>query len=401
MNKLEFINKNFKNVNLVIGNGFDLYNGLKTQYKDFVEQNKEVYENIVKLFSSNTLLMNIGNINDTAKSLIMNDLNLFDFIWTFKILEKKDNGIDSFNSIEWNDIESYLLDLVTNNDKEKNSNKEYNIITFDDIFKIYKSNDSLDGVKDIYNSYLANLIKEYIKNYPDSNLDDDFNSDIKLMKKGNVTKEAFMNFLLSDLKMFEKRFGEYIKNESLKYNNINIQDRISKIVDVNNITQIDSFNYDFFHNQELDSKINHINGDLTCPIFGTMQAVKPNDSKYIFSKTYRRLENLCGSEISCVKNKYQDVIVFGHSLNEQDYSYFFTLFNELKFDNLNETNKIAFAYTIYRKEIKSSIERNLRRNIAKLFEAYAQYIGRTSKTDGTSLFDELVLKNRVFLYCID
>ena len=41
MDKSEFI-KSLQKVKIVIGNGFDLYCGLKTKYKDYFDHNKDM-----------------------------------------------------------------------------------------------------------------------------------------------------------------------------------------------------------------------------------------------------------------------------------------------------------------------------------------------------------------------
>ena len=65
--KREIINE-LKNVKLVIGNGFDLYCGLKTSYSDYFNNDSSKNEKLEELVSgfSKTTTMNLNFSLDTA-----------------------------------------------------------------------------------------------------------------------------------------------------------------------------------------------------------------------------------------------------------------------------------------------------------------------------------------------
>lgn len=185
--------------------------------------------------------------------------------------------------------------------------------------------------------------------------------------------------LFEQLKEYEKRFGEYIKYQ--QNNHEDYCDRakllVEKMLDKRNddiVTYINTFNYSGL--SFLCSNIWHINGDNYNPIFGIdLPGESPVDKKYRHTKTYRRLQ-LSGKEVYYPKNKkYNKDIVYGHSLNEQDYSYFFSLFNILNLNNErfynNNTGKyIEFVYNKYGGKSSEEVRQEIVSRVLKMFYAY-------------------------------
>ena len=161
-------------------------------------------------------------------------------------------------------------------------------------------------------------------------------------------------FFYTELKRYEKLFGKYIY--SIQHNSTNYTSNakaiISSLLDKNNndeVSYINTFNYSDL--SFINKDIWHINGDYDMPIFGVdYPEIGPEKiNKYRFTKTYRRLE-LTGKDSYYPKQKdFGKVVVFGHSLTPQDYSYFFSLFNSLKFGTDRNGNRrgyyIEFAYS--------------------------------------------------------
>ena len=156
---------------------------------------------------------------------------------------------------------------------------------------------------------------------------------------------AIDEILYIQLKEYELRFGLYIKNlqsESDSYSS-NAAALIDTIAGQDDISYLTTFNYSSF---PFNGDVWHINGDVDNPIFGVDYSnVNPNRlGKYHYSKTYRRLE-LSGKDLYLPKKKdYRKVVVFGHSLNAQDYNFFFSLFNAMKFGS-DRSDKLR-GYTI-------------------------------------------------------
>ena len=95
---------------------------------------------------------------------------------------------------------------------------------------------------------------------------------------------------------------------------------------------------------------------------------------------------------------FNNLIVYGHSLNQQDYSYFLPIFDALDFYNRNSKSSITFGYSYYKLENKTIdeskiIEKNkLSSGIAELFAAYEDY---NPKYTDKRLLDSLMLQGRV------
>ena len=134
-----------------------------------------------------------------------------------------------------------------------------------------------------------------------------------------------------------------------------------------------------------NKKINHINGDTLAPIFGvsnTDSSLDSNPNTILFTKTQRRI-NQDTSNILPYDSRENTVraIVFGHSLNRQDYDYFSYIFTLLKFNTL-DTNKmgiIEFKFYVYDDSRRAEICGNLSKSIQNLIEYYEKNVcGRDS-----------------------
>lgn len=88
---------------------------------------------------------------------------------------------------------------------------------------------------------------------------------------------------------------------------------------------------------------------------------------------------LYGNESYYPKRKdYSRILVFGHSLNEQDYSYFYALFNNLKLGTDRSGNRrgyyIEFVYSKYGDKTSAEARKELISRVLKLFYGYNQEI---------------------------
>ena len=88
-----------------------------------------------------------------------------------------------------------------------------------------------------------------------------------------------------------------------------------------------SFNYDDVDIIEYNKILHNINGNIRNPIFGIDSTLCDVDNpKFIFTKTNRRLELDMIEDRHFVDAKFEEIVVFGHSLNKSDYNYFFSSF---------------------------------------------------------------------------
>ena len=362
--------KRFKNVKLVIGNGFDLHCNLKTSLKDYFNYNKKknnkIYEtinkNIYKIRNSNSL-----NISD-YEQINIKQTNIWDFYFN--------NLYYHNNEYRWCDVEEGILN------------------SFRD---------------DEYPSFWKEVFRSY-SNYKDAI--SRFYAIIAYQRNGNKkfkNRTDYYDFLLKELNEFEKDFGKYIKsqhsvNQDCKNNNIKESEfitlairTIEQLCSLDNLVSIDSFNYDSINDSRIKNKIYNLNGDCDNPIFGIdSNAFEADDYRYIFTKTNRRMELDMIKKEERVTVPFDNVVIYGHSLNKADYNYFFALFDKLNLIDSSNNSKVVFAYSLYPGSKPEDIRKNYRSGISQLFCSYSTYIGKT--TEPNRLLDLLTLEDKVFIY---
>ena len=167
---------------------------------------------------------------------------------------------------------------------------------------------------------------------------------------------------------------------------------IDKVLDKKNkdeVVYINNFNYTDL--SAISDSVWFINGDTSNPIFGVdLPESKPDDKKYVYTKTYRRLE-LTGNKSYYPKTKdFSKVIVLGHSLNEQDYSYFFSLFNRLGLSNERNSGKKGYTveFVYYKHNNKSSFEVR-KETVSRALKMFYEYNKQVLHEDNFRLMDIL------------
>ena len=188
MRKDEIV-KNLKNVKLVIGNGFDLYCGLKTSYRDFFvrDQDKNKYFSTwlndfapkARSFMNVYIANRLGQWED-FKNLGLT--NLWDFYFILISMDRE-KEIADWN---WCDIESKIEESLSDS-KNIKGKKE---ILWKDVYEIIK-NGSKEG--DYIEAVLLASIAFKI-------------NDCKTFK----STEDFYLFLLNELNKFEIEFSNYV-----------------------------------------------------------------------------------------------------------------------------------------------------------------------------------------------
>lgn len=392
MDKKELI-QNLKYVKLVIGNGFDLACNIKTRYRDFFEHEKNKHNVLNKWcndFSSrvNEYVYFNSKIFDRSDFWINFDSSIEINFWDlFFFLISKEKTV--YENWTWCDIEK-IMELWLSDKKGNGFNSAEGHL--DDVFKILNKTIPVSVVKKEL-LYLAAFCFKFNKEQTFSDI------------------VNFYNFLLEELKKFEKNFGKYIKNqqsndelnsETLASRN-NFLEKTNKVIELlcgsNNLVSIDTFNYGYVHSDFMNL-LHHINGNTESPIFGIdSNLFSPSDPRYIFSKTMRRMElDLEGDNVLEIK-ECENLVIFGSSLSSSDYSYFFSVFDKMSIADTNKNNKIVFAYKIYDYEMEQEIKKSLIKSVAILFEEYSKYKG--SKEQPNRLLDRLTTQGKVLFYSIN
>lgn len=357
---------------MVLGNGFDLACGLKSGFRDFLDSD----------YYSSTLDEMKGYIKRIKNApFYVRDIPFSEKICFWDLYYGLPHLFKLRNINEWYDFENRLLGFIDS--------------TFSD------KSDEFKNIIRCGEEYNANL------NYYFGKTDIEI-KDVMLYKYLEYRKclndTSFLNVLIDDLKKYEKRFGEYIhieqsSNNKYKNNAVSLVNKLLRNED--EVSYINTFNYTDL--SFLTDNIWHINGDNENPIFGIdYSSVNPYLPEFSFTKSYRRLE-LHDKDIYYPKLKqYSKVVVFGHSLNRQDYSYFFPLFNALNLDNNRNANRkgyyIEFAYCKYGDKEEEYYRKEMVDRVVKLFYSYSKEI---LKVDNSRLIDILFSCSAIRFRCVD
>lgn len=374
---------------LILGNGFDLYCGLKTSYKDYfssLEDENKRFHKFVSDFDSGqeTFFRTAGRNSNTIYDFWKKgpDLKNYSF-WNFFFFLINQNGGDS-NEKKWCDIEQVMCSWLLSNDSKfvtegKNFDCVYNTIS--------NGEKPLSTVKKP-TDYLACFL--YLKHG----------------RKPFQNKTEFYTFLKNELTLFERNFGQYIFNQQHVKNRIEttFEKRsyatLKKLCNPESIRNIDTFNYGVLPLKDDRISYHHINGDTNNPIFGVdSDAFRAPDPRYIFTKTSRRMELDMSSFEAPETRIFENVVVFGSSLAPADYNYFFSIFDKLDIANINSPSKLVFAYSIYDREKTEQIKMNLTKSIFQLFQEYSTYKGNSAHPN--RLLDSLTTQGKVILFNIN
>lgn len=224
------------------------------------------------------------------------------------------------------------------------------------------------------------------------------------LSSSNLSK-GLNSFLMSHLKAFEDKLCLYLKNDAQVSGyddskvNILFHQLTEDVVD----GKVINFNYTIPWDERGKEKfpICYVHGsiyDKTAiigidPTINKKEVLDIGENKK-FTKTFRKIG------LNCEQNKFEKVleegidkiIFYGHSLGEQDYSYFQSIFDF--YDLYNNSNIVLeFCYSEYD---KNKSERDvLIERIYKLLNLYGNTLD--NKEHGKNLLHKLLLENRIKL----
>lgn len=380
---------------VVLGNGFDLQCGLRSDYKSYFDYR---YKNILfqsfiaavneirklrlnettNLLTDYNIRVSLTNFMRQYSELIFDTFSFWDIVF---ILERTSLTNDNWYSIE-NMIQDYIVnDKVTLSKLKPQKNELVSS----------KSNDDTSLVLTI-----GSILLEY--------------------KQLQFSQVGFNAWLQGQLLIIEESFKDYLNitlNDIPFYNN-KAQQLFYRLIskDVNEVPAIISFNYTTPQLVSLRSGIQYsidnvinVHGKISDKIiFGidekivkTKAYLEPSDLKYSFTKTSRQMFDLDESRgFKLTTFKFDNSIIFyGHSLNYQDYSYFQSIFD---YYNIYSSDiKLVFAYSIFDKRVK--IKSILIDSVIKLIKEYGTTMQNTNH--GSNLLHKLILENRIILKNID
>lgn len=411
-NQNEKDEKNKKNTLYVIGNGFDLFLGLKSRYIDYIK-NKSLDSKISNLslkISDGIKKMRILNLENYIKDFFEDnkEINLF-IIHILCFSKYRNEGYNNYNdeNILWLDVENeiynYILGMSLLVEKYKNFNGNiYNFI----------------NSQDNYNMKISRMIAYYY-----------------LKNKEQEILKGIDFFLKKELEKFEKDFGEYIEYEESKISkNQELINKIYNIIIKEEVNYVLSFNYTNYLKKYCT--VYNIHGTYEKPIMGInldfydmnnlLYELKTNyyqetiyyNSMYtnnnglnqeaehftgrlnyygkIFNKTFRINNNSNISKMNLASKKnINKIVVFGHSFNQQDLLYYIGLFD--MFNLLDGDLKLEILYYDYLGD-KYTVRENLDIMVYDLLQYYNYY---KENNQIFKIYDKLLLENRINVIEID
>ncbi len=102
------------------------------------------------------------------------------------------------------------------------------------------------------------------------------------------------------------------------------------------------------------------------------------------------------TKLTSKDTSFENVVIYRHSLDQADYSYFFSILDRMEIINFEKPSKIVFAYAIYNDKKEYLIKSVLRKSVSELFEAYSGYKGNEKHPN--RLLDALTTQGKVLMY---
>ncbi|MEM0562440.1 AbiH family protein [Leuconostoc mesenteroides subsp. mesenteroides] len=368
---------------IIIGNGFDLNNGLNSSFKDFFEWvNTGLDETSQRVWNSNFW-------NGVFQVVKLSDPTWFD-------VEKQIGGVIKYLQQEF-------------------AREEYLKPTFKDDFGHVKSGlfrHIIEKSEKIYFSaeYDTNLtLNQSILHLIATNAN--FIGDVRRLP---TSVDEIMKSLFSQLTYLEKLLNMYLLQEIDKnpeYSKITQQKifTLSKLaIDKSDYrVKVLSFNYTPIKfdpdTHTLPIIVKNVHGELTPAVRGDSNIILGIDQSLLFSdgnvqfsiveftKTYRTLflqKHVTVTESSFINKHIKVVKFYGHSLGSADYSYFQSIFDEL--DIYNREVYLFFYYSNY-DEVDRGPEQYER--VYQLMSDYGMSMQNVSQ--GKNLLHKMQLENRI------
>ncbi|EAF2521844.1 hypothetical protein CP664_14255 [Listeria monocytogenes] len=391
----------------IIGNGLDLEAKLPSKFIDFykcrcdlmeldyddvtynLKEEQKIYITMNRYFGSEKIddFISVQGLPNSTK--LNERITFWDFILLFSL--KKDGDL------RWCSIESQIGDVL----ESLNDDLHYTVVEFFDILKHGKIN-----AASLHNHTFSieDVSKAYEKEYDAERLQAAlYLSYMIFLRKeephyNNVTVGTF---LMLELKRYEDDFKEYINsNKTLEYLN-----KRSMIVEAilnksPNIEKVNIMNFNFtknmFHKDlslkdKVDKEVNIHGISEENVIFGIdNEKITPASEAYDFTKTYRKLISKGNSKQGILSKDISEIIFFGHSLSDADFSYFQSIFDYL--DIYSADISLKFYYVNYKNDAEL-VRREETKAVRSLILKYGESMDNQKK--GKNILHKLLLEERI------
>lgn len=297
---------------IIIGNGYDLNLKLKSGFGDF-------YTTYFKTKESKWDYEKIRN-------------NIWSLLLYFKYIDSSSDGLIKFekDSPKWMDVEGFVCEILNHNRipsviNDSLQDKEFDLQPFGVI-----------GCGS-FESQLSEI------------------RSLAQMKKKDFGVTSVYELFFNDLQLFESYFMNYLDSLNMPDYAVKSDLLMGKITNDFQNTYVISFNYTKLPKGLKGTNQVHGNIEERNIIIGVDKSTIKNGNinKMRFSKSWRQLSGVINNSMLPPKTDVTEIVVFGHSLGDQDYSYFHSLFN---FYDLYSSNvKLTFLYADYHFDPKTKV----------------------------------------------
>ena len=360
---------------VIIGNGFDLHAGLASSFNDFFTKSELP---AVEKWISNS---NTETLKETSfvslllyntyyrKTETYRDFNLQYHETRFNEKYQETFGLRK-NLVDWMDVEGFLYSFLTSK-----------------------------GIGNVISIFNTCFMRQYNPNALSICNNDDLPHFISscLNGKGYFSVKTFYDFFFEELQVFEKRFVNYLKKELEENKEYSEKsDSIIKSLAENGSGIILNFNYTYTYFMGSDAM--NVHGSLDdSVIIGIDGKEKLRNEIIPFTKTFRKL--IRTEEQIVLDGKYDEIIIYGHSLGKQDYSYFQSIFDYIVL--YSSKTKITFYYsddfikedTLGINKDKSYHKIEMAKKLFDLIKSYGETLD--NKDNGQNLIHKLLLEGRL------
>lgn len=392
---------------LVLGNGFDVACGLKSNYTDFYNDRYLEIDKVTekRIFKEINEILN-KNIEDIEDVSLLYDEEIKVSFWDFIFCQERLSGKN------WTDVEEVLA---------------YKINYFSNLYLVFDGPNNDVHISKFHDTDISAIeISDFNPTTTINMITSEFRKLAKIflifikVRYSNikVTSSQFdiSNILLKELILFEENFQIYLSNEVK--NNTNYLQKFSVLY--NHLTKVNigqyekpvdyelyvlSFNYTTFEGGNFAFPLvtyNNVHGQLSMKdnIFGIdITRDKHRDSYMIderfedeFLKTYRTL-SLPNRE-RFYNNQVKVIRFYGHSLAQADYVYFKVIFDAL--DLFNGDIQLLFFYSNYTDANGVIVNEKVNqiKRVRNLLLKYEESLGLVNLYKGY-IFDKLRTQGRI------
>lgn len=419
---------------IVIGNGFDVASGLKSNFNDFFRTITTDLDSIHTFLEDGIKYDAEKNFNLYSKVATVRSTSQKDSLLTEKIIKAlggkkpligmnqyRSESYDSLNDISdssngfwvnyfdlqnekpeyWYDVERMLGDFF--------KLKSMKVRTLTNFRTSKKSTANpmtqFEGVSD-YIRIMRNVVNSVVKNNGSLyDLSDASQTDIVTQKltyllinvygfnpkNGNLIDEL-SEFLLQQLKKFEQHFATYLTQQFENDSDYkkDATERLEKLSSHEPFNLL-NFNYTVPQSDNLQFSRNIHSTLDRAPIFGIdSDDVEATEPYYKFTKTYRIMRLAGNTDTPQILPKSINKLIFyGHSLSQADYSYFQAIFDY--YNIYSENIQLIFYYSPYGNKTPDEVARDQFDRVSRLLESYGDKI----PNKGKNLLPKLLLEGRV------